>query len=408
MHENTSNFEKVKENIEKASYYSSFWRNQFKNINFKNIKNSSEYQRAVPELTRLDIVNLFSSENYDLYALSSNIDNIIVAGITGGTSKSPFIVPYSRNFWERMIQKGIEYYKRITKPGDRVGLLYGQGLAPAGQFHQDLLRRMNIAGFPIGGYSFEYIIKLIRSLKVNAIAGSAKFIRSLFEIMREEGVNVELNWVLSSGTKMLQEWKEEIEKEWKTHIYQWAGATELLLFAFGCQTNPSFLHLNNADFFIELAKPWGADNKRSKNLKSIIVTTLYNTGFHLFRYRLGDVIEIKNKKCDCNFDNNDIKFEFVGREIPYWTLHNGAKIYDWEIKQVFQEFAFIINYDIGYKFENRTNILIFYLSIKDKTKIDKELLSHRFGLMSPYINNLYTSSQLVFQFYPKIINGATK
>gem|GEM_PF-6837196 len=323
-----------------------------------------EIYAQLPVFSKEKIFKLLKKYSLNFTHIALKNSNPVRIGLTSGTTYFPMTVYYSRNFWTLMLNHGINYYSHFLSKEDRVGILYYPGLSPAFHFHKEIFSRLHILHFALGYYPIFQIIKFIKDYKINSLCGNVSTILDIVEKLRSKYHNYKFKWILASGEKMEKRAKQRIEKLSGARVYQWSGAGELLLFGFGCLEDNLSLHFNQEDFLFELI-PLSSENKFK-----LIVSSFKNTSFPLFRYELGDVIEIISNKCNCGIKGP--RFRFVGRT-KYITLPKGVKLYDWEIKNILSEFRGVKDYNLSLKKKGSKNILFLKLFIT--SEFSKEQLS---------------------------------
>lgn len=90
-----------------------------------------------------------------------------------------------------------------------------------------------------------------------------------------------------------------LENAWGCKVFDHYGTVETDFgIAIECEAQDG-LHVNEADFLLEVIDPETEERLEPGEKGELVVTTLNRKGFPLIRYRLGDLARIINKKCNC-------------------------------------------------------------------------------------------------------------
>ncbi len=128
--------------------------------------------------------------------------------------------------------------------------------------------------------------------------------------------------IISCATTLYPNMREEIERIFKTKVYNQYGGREVGDIACECKYNK--MHIFDHTHFVEIVDK--NNNLIKDEIGHIIVTSLTNYSMPFLRYKIEDMGQIGNYSCECSREFNFFK-EFVGRDIETFYKRNGEIVF---------------------------------------------------------------------------------
>lgn len=143
--------------------------------------------------------------------------------------------------------------------------------------------------------------------------GYASSLYTYAKFAKESDIDdIKLKAVVSNGDKMFSHYRELIEKQFHTEVFDTYGAAEGTMVAAECEEHN--YHVMTPHVFIELLDKDGNDVKPG-DIGEVVVTRLDNYLMPLIRYRIGD-LAVKadyEKKCSCGRQFSMLE-KIIGRD----------------------------------------------------------------------------------------------
>ena len=211
-------------------------------------------------------------------------------------SKKDWFVNYYEQFMYFMYGYG------ITK-ADSMFLPFNYGLYLAWWGIQAAFEQAGVLIIPGGGQSSEVRIKNILEWKPTVVGGTPTYILFLGESAEKIGVDLSktaVRIVITGGEPGAQvpSTKKQIETIWGAKNYDDVGSTEISNFGFECVAQQG-THVVESMFLAEVVDPETDEPVLPGETGELILTNLCCESMPLVRWRMGDVVKINDKKCDC-------------------------------------------------------------------------------------------------------------
>jgi len=261
--------------------------------------------RKVPFTTKEELRR--SQEQYppygDFHCISPE-EGVRVFQTTGTTgipvrsllSKKDWFVNYYKQFMYFMYGYG------MTK-ADSMFIPFNYGLYLAWWGIQAAFEQAGVLIIPGGGQSSEVRIKNIIEWKPTVVGGTPTYILFLGEIAQKMGVDLSktaVRIVITAGEPGAQvpSTKKQIETIWGAKNYDDVGSTEISNFGFECVVQQG-THVVESMFLAEVVDPETDEPLPPGETGELILTNLCCESMPLIRWRMGDIVKINDKKCDC-------------------------------------------------------------------------------------------------------------
>jgi len=260
-------------------------------------------------------------------------------------SKRDWYVHYYDQFMYFMHGYGI-----TTKDVMFVPFNYGLYLAWWGL--QAAFEQAGVLIIPGGGQSSEDRIKNILEWKPTVVCGTPTYILFLGDTAKKMGVNLSktpVRIVITAGEPGAQipSTKKQIETTWGAKNYDDIGSTEISNFGFECVAQKG-THVVESMFLLEVIDPQTGKRMGPGQEGELILTNLCCESMPLIRWRMGDMVKVDDKKCDCGrtflrldggvIGRVDDMFQFGGVNIFPSAIENFVR----ETKQFSNEYQIVV------------------------------------------------------------------
>ena len=211
-------------------------------------------------------------------------------------SKKDWFVNYYEQFMYFMCGYG------ITK-ADSMFVPFNYGLYLAWWGIQAAFEQAGVLIIPGGGQSSETRIKNILEWKPTVVGGTPTYVLFLGEIARKMGVDLSktsVRIVITAGEPGAQvpSTKKQIETIWGAKNYDDVGSTEISNFGFECVAQQG-THVVESMFLVEVVDPETDRPLPPGETGELILTNLSCESMPLIRWRMGDIVKVDTKRCDC-------------------------------------------------------------------------------------------------------------
>jgi phenylacetate-CoA ligase len=175
---------------------------------------------------------------------------------------------------------------------------------------------LRMVAFPIGD-PLEETIRELRRYRPTVLYGPPSYLRRLGE--KAEG-DLKARLVFTSG-ETLEGSRESIERSFRAVVLDTYGCTEVKEIAWECPERSG--HHVNADWL--LVETVETERVRGTPDGEILITSLYNFGMPLIRYRLGDTGRLLAARCPCGRSLPLMAPRF-GRVVDWFTTPDGKQV----------------------------------------------------------------------------------
>lgn len=280
---------------------------QFLKIPFtvkEDLRNTSAYDRT-------------KTDPKDIYGVYSS---------NGTTGKKTFYV-HSWKDHEKQAEFVRTFYSAIGMKHGGLGAIFGpigspiMGHCMMWQFHA-MQMGMTLCPMP----SPENIIDVIQNLPVTDIATLpqvASVMASKPE-WQEIAAKSSVERLILGGDFLSDARRKLLEETWNAKVYNSFGMSEVFGPIGNECTQQAGFHYPDKDLYIEVVSPETGEPVPKGEVGVGVYTTLWEKGFPLLRYWLGDLIRIIQEPCLCGSDLP--RFEYFGRMTDCVKLANGTWI----------------------------------------------------------------------------------
>lgn len=219
--------------------------------------------------------------------------------------------------------------------------------------------------------SIEKIIKLINTKKLNILSGPP----SLLEIIssRKDQIEQPIKAVISYAEVLSKATREKLEEIFEVPIIEiYQGAEGFIASTCRCGS----LHLNEDVLLIETLDV----EDKIGNAKNLLITDLYRTTQPIIRYKMNDIVELQESKCQCGSCFRVIE-KIHGRSDDIFHLKNkeGKISYlfpDYVRRSINQASPEIEEYQAIQKAMNKIEIRLVLKNERNREVIEKKIIEN--------------------------------
>ena len=204
-----------------------------------------------------------------------------------------------------------------------------------------------------GGLSSEQRLRMILDNRCTVLICTPTYALHLAEVAESLGLDLRssaIRTTIHAGEPgaSVESVKLRIEQAWGATCFDHAGATEVGAWAFDCQAQTGFIHLNELEFIFEVINPQTGEAVDEGTRGELVITTLSRAGMPVLRYRTGDLVELSTEPCACGRTLARIKGGVLGRADDMLIVR-GVNLYPSAIDNLLRGLPSIIEYEVEIK-----------------------------------------------------------
>jgi phenylacetate-CoA ligase len=141
--------------------------------------------------------------------------------------------------------------------------------------------------------------------------------------------------------------RRRLEECWGARIVDHAGATEVGAWGYACGV-ADHMHINEDEFVVELLDvesgepvPSSVDEARGE----LVLTNLGRDGSPVVRYRTGDLVELRRRRCDCDSPFVYLEGGVLAR-LDDMIIVRGVNVYPAAIENVVRQFPEVLEFEV--------------------------------------------------------------
>ena len=167
------------------------------------------------------------------------------------------------------------------------------------------------------GTGFDSTVRLLKRLKPTVLISVPSIIQRLLEEDDGDGIK-SVRAVVHIGEGMSRATRARVSEALGAEVFSYYGSSETSGIGIECVAH-SGVHLMSSRHVLEIDTSGHRDDEGE-----LIVTTLEQRGLPLLRYRLGDLVRLRQGSCSCGLD--DPRVDVLGRSEPFASIL-GSKIH---------------------------------------------------------------------------------
>lgn len=281
---------------------------------------------------------------------------------TSGTTGKPLIVLDTPESWDWFGKCwGYVLAGAGVTSEDRIFVAFGFGPFIGFWAAVEGARYIRAMMVPGGGRNSLQRLEMMRDTGCTALCSTPTYALHLIEIARE--TKFDLNSLSVTKTihagepgANIPETKRRIENGWRAPCYDHAGATEVGAYAYECEAQPGGMHLNEAEFIVEVIDPETKKTLPAGQKGELVLTNLERFGFPVIRYRTGDIVELTDVPCDCGRSFVRCKGGIIGRQDDMVTVR-GVNIFPSAIENLIRAFDEVTEFRVTVLREKELDIM---------------------------------------------------
>lgn len=342
--------------------------------------------QSMDDMGRLPFVtpkNLWEEPNRLLCVSLTEIDRMFTR-VTSGTTGNPKRISFSQDDLETMtdsmapVMKTPLFFCGIDPRGCRVQIFLANGSALS-QVHLVAKGVEKMGGIPASGDIFASTKDQIDSIldaKPTMLMGSSTRIYRITQEARQfldlPSLGVKVLFITSEYLSPAM--RSNLADFWQAEAFHHYGMTETgLVGAIECGARDGY-HINESDFFFEVADPATGRLLPKGQEGELIFTSLSRRAMPLIRYRTGDIARLTGPECECGASTVRRIGTIAKRVGSMETLAGGIFIYPSLFDDVVYSFRSIVDYRIQLTKEGNQEILTCIAElIEDDPNIEDKL-----------------------------------
>jgi phenylacetate-CoA ligase len=238
-----------------------------------------------------------ANENFGKGVLTEEYKSGIVFK-SGGTSGNPKYSYFSAKEWDDFTAiSGKGFRKNGIKKGDRIANLFYAGKLYASFIYvTDLIKAADVGiSYPIAGQtSIEEIVKMLKELNINVIAGVPTTIMNIISYLQEHQIQLDIKLILFGGESFYEDQLEVIKKHFKnikvhSILYASVDGGELGYFDANTCKNGEHRVFDESTIMEIVDEETGEVIEEEDRSGRLLVTNLNRKLMPLIRYPAGDI-----------------------------------------------------------------------------------------------------------------------
>ncbi len=175
------------------------------------------------------------------------------------------------------------------------------------------------------------IVEGLNVARPTVLAGYPSVIHLLALEALSGRLDIEPNWVTTSGEQLTEEVKSVVRSAWGVEIYDTWGCTEGV-FAYPCAPGMP-MHVPDDLAILEPVDEYNNPVPYGQPAAKVLLTNLYNKTQPLIRYEINDGMTITDTPCECGSGHRRIT-EIRGRQDTFFEYDNGAILHPLGVEEI--------------------------------------------------------------------------
>lgn len=356
----------IKETINYAKAYSSFYGKQLQNISENSISSLKDFSE-IPFTYPKDVTD----NPYDFLCIPyKSVERIVTLNTSGttGNEKRIFFTDKDLNMTVDFFASG---FKAMVNSNDRVMIMMpGSTYGSLGDIIKKSLDKINIVNFVVGVMKDSCKTEdFIKENNINSIVGLPMQILYLSRVHKD--IFCRIKKLMLSADYVPEVLIQELKRKFNCSVFTHYGMTET---AYGCAVECEELngyHYRENQLYLEVVNPLTGEVLEDGSRGEITVTTFKREAMPLIRYRTGDWGAFKKDKCKCSTFLKTLE-RSRGRINNIINIC-GRKIEIREFDELLLKFEAVIDYKISQENDNLKIILFVHGDNRCFDSIESEL-----------------------------------
>ncbi len=318
-----------------------FYKERLKGVEIK----KAEDLEKIPLTTKEDL-----RKAYPLEMSCVNKSEIVRIQMSGGTTGTPVIIPYTRRDveqWKEMLLRA--FFLAGIEKKDVIQITPAFGLWNGGfgfHFAADAIDAFII---PIGAGNTRNQLKFMRDFGTTVLCSTASYPLRIAEVAESMGIDVAelpLKKMLLGAEPWSEEMRKKIEETFDVKSFDIPGLTEMGgvgTVGFECPERNG-IHIWEDNYIVEIVDPETGERVEDGEEGEVVYTSINREAMPLLRYRSGEISAIVSReRCECGIEHLTIK-RIRGRTDDT-VIYKGVKFYPSDVESILYSHG-VINYKI--------------------------------------------------------------
>ena len=233
-------------------------------------------------------------------------------------------------------------------PGDRAFFPFGFGPFLGFWAGFEAGCQMGLHCIPGGGMSSQLRLAMIENVSATVVCATPTYALRLAEVASDTGRrpladgSVRVLIVAGEPGGSIPATRERIERSWGARVIDHHGMTETGPLSFECWEAPGFLHVNEAEFIVEVVDAAGRDVPDGEQ-GELVVTNLGRTASPVIRYRTGDIVVRRSAPCPCGRTLARLEGGILARVDDMVNIR-GVNVYPASVESVVRQIPEIVEF----------------------------------------------------------------
>jgi phenylacetate-CoA ligase len=260
---------------------------------------------------------------------------------TSGSSGRYLRVMETRQSWDWRLETAAYLYRSAgVSERDRVFFAFQFGPFAAFWTMFGGAERLGAAVIPSGGFSSEERLRLILDLEATVLVCTPSYAIRLAEVARNGGMDIagsSVRRTIHAGEPgaSIPATRRMIEEAWGAKSFEFAGMTEVGLFAYSCDEQ-SGVHCLESENFLEILDPVTGEPAGEGESGELVVTNFGRHGYPAVRYRTGDLVRPAGRDCPCGRKFLLLGGGILGR-VDDMLIVRGVNVYPTTVERALRE-----------------------------------------------------------------------
>jgi phenylacetate-CoA ligase len=177
------------------------------------------------------------------------------------------------------------------------------------------LGALAIAG---GGWDTLQRVKFIAENDITVVACTPTYALRMAETAEENGIDLKksktrITFHAGEPGALIPSIREKIIKAWGAKPFDYPGLTEAGAYGLHCLAHDGAVHVNEAEFFIELIEPETGRPIKGAGTGEMAITNLGRLCSPAIRFKTGDIVKVKEEQCACGRSFKLLEGGVIGR-----------------------------------------------------------------------------------------------
>jgi phenylacetate-CoA ligase len=261
---------------------------------------------------------------------------------TSGTTGRPLIILDTRESWDWWAECWNYVYGAAgVTPSDRIFFAFSFGPFIGFWSAFEGARRLGALTIPGGGMDSLSRLELMRRSRPTVLLSTPTYVFRLVEIAQDQGLSLQdigVRVTIHAGEPgaSIPAVRSQIEHAFGSRSFDHAGGTEVGAYGYSCEVRDG-LHVNEEEFIAEVIDPLTGEHVIEGNSGELVITNLGRPGWPVIRYRTGDLVMSRGRRCECGRTFLKLPGGLLGR-VDDLIIVRGVNVYPTSVEAIVRTF----------------------------------------------------------------------